>query len=84
MTVQRTEALGSETYLTVTLDDVSNGETTGDTTENHQLLVRLDGTKEKVPQVGDKLTLGMRVEHVHLFDPETDVALGSTCFAKGI
>ncbi|MEM6252707.1 MAG: ABC transporter ATP-binding protein [Cyanobacteria bacterium P01_D01_bin.156] len=72
VTVQRTEALGSETYLTVSLDDVPQEETTAGT--NH-LLARLNGTEENVPQLGDKLTLGIRVEHVHLFDPETDAAL---------
>ena len=65
VTVQRTEALGSETYLTVSLDH------TAADTEATELLVRLDGTDTEVPCVGDKLTLGIRVEHIHLFDPET-------------
>ena len=60
--VQRVEALGSETYLSVSM------ETTPD--ENH-LLVRLDGLAETIPRPGDRLTLGIQVDYIHLFDPET-------------
>lgn len=67
VTVQRAEALGSETYLTVELDDIS---------AENVLLVRLDGIEAQIPRPGDKLTLGIRVEHVHLFDPETGETIG--------
>ena len=67
--VQRVEALGSETYLSVSM------ETTPD--ENH-LLVRLDGLAETIPRPGDRLTLGIQVDHVHLFDPETGESVAKT------
>ena len=72
VTVQRAEALGSETYLTVDLENsvVVSGKTL--VPEETTLLVRLDGMEDKVPRPGDELTLGICVEHIHLFDPETE------------
>lgn len=74
-TVQRAEALGSETYLTVELDDVVDDGSSADTSDEKTLLIRLDGIEEKVPRPGEKLTLGMRVEHIHLFEPDTGEAI---------
>ncbi|MEM8611727.1 MAG: ABC transporter ATP-binding protein [Cyanobacteria bacterium P01_H01_bin.105] len=74
VTVQRAEALGSETYLTVALDDALSGKSSAASDEK-TLLMRLDGIEEQIPRPGDKLTLGIRVEHVHLFDLETGEAL---------
>ncbi len=64
-TVTHIEALGSETYLTVALD--------GD--DEKTLLMRLEGTEDQLPHLGDPLTLGIRVDHIHLFDPDTGEAL---------
>ncbi|NEQ52245.1 MAG: ATP-binding cassette domain-containing protein, partial [Leptolyngbya sp. SIO3F4] len=71
VTVRRIEALGSETYLTVTLDSFTMVEASDETT----LLVRLDGIDNQLPRLGENLTLGIRVEHLHLFDPETEEAI---------
>ena len=80
VTVQRTEALGSETYLTVELDSL----TTAKAADENILLVRLDGTDEQVPRLGDNLTLGIRVEHIHLFDPETGEAIVKQPLTLGV
>jgi multiple sugar transport system ATP-binding protein len=81
VTVQRAEALGSETYLTVSLDETISDQTVNDQTAREEspvtlpdsktMLVRLNGTEEKPFRPGDQLTLGIRVEHIHLFAPET-------------
>ena len=76
VTVQRAEALGSETYLTVDLalgsEDLSPSP---EATPHSPLLVRVDGMEEQIPRLGDKLTLGICVDHIHLFDPDTDTSL---------
>ncbi|MGD1950914.1 MAG: ABC transporter ATP-binding protein [Leptolyngbyaceae cyanobacterium] len=65
VTVQRVEALGSETYLSVDLDE------SAELADEKTLLVRLDGTEESIPKPGDRLTIGLHVEHIHLFDADT-------------
>ncbi|ESA32576.1 carbohydrate abc transporter atp-binding cut1 family [Leptolyngbya sp. Heron Island J] len=68
VTVQRVEALGSETYLTVGLNAPSSPAGLSD---DPMLLVRLDGMIDNPPRPDDQLTLGIRVEHIHLFDSDT-------------
>ena len=80
-TVQRVEALGSETYLSVGLEISDSSASSGDDT---MLLVRLDGMVDNPPRPGDQLSLGMRVEHIHLFDLETDETIAKTPGALGV
>lgn len=58
--VQRVEALGSETYLTVSLADES-------------LRIRLD--VESIPQPGDQIYLALMSEKIHLFDATSGEAI---------
>ena len=75
VTVIRAEALGSETYLTVALADAVGADASEGGPDEKTLLMRLDGVEENVPRPGNQLTIGMRVEHIHLFDPETGDAI---------
>ncbi|NEP18641.1 MAG: ATP-binding cassette domain-containing protein [Leptolyngbya sp. SIO4C1] len=60
VTVERVEALGSETYLAVALGD-------------EQLQVRLEA--EQIPQLGQTIALSLLPDHIHLFEPETGAAI---------
>lgn len=59
--VDLVEALGNDTYLSVTLP------------EAHTLQVRTP--PDQRVQIGERLWLSIAVESIHLFDPETGVAL---------
>jgi multiple sugar transport system ATP-binding protein len=59
--VQRVEALGSETYLTVKLNQAES------------LQIRLDG--EPIPEIGDHIYLALLSEKIHLFDITTGEAI---------
>ncbi len=61
VTVARVEALGSETYLTVMLKDIS-------------LQVRI--SPDRPVYLGEELWLAIAPEHIHLFDGETGNSLG--------
>ncbi|MEM9907846.1 MAG: ATP-binding cassette domain-containing protein [Cyanobacteria bacterium P01_D01_bin.44] len=58
--VQRVEALGSETYLSVSLED-------------SHLQIRLD--VDIIPKPGDRLDLAIVPEHIHVFEADTGVAI---------
>jgi multiple sugar transport system ATP-binding protein len=60
VTIQRIEALGSETYLAVSLEDTA-------------LQVRLEAEQTFHP--GERLDLALQPERIHLFDPTTDIAV---------
>jgi multiple sugar transport system ATP-binding protein len=60
VTIQRIEALGSETYLTLSL-------------EGAPLQVRLES--DQPFQIGDRLDLALQPERIHLFDAHTEAAI---------
>lgn len=61
--IDRIESLGSDTYLTVHLIDTSES-----------LQVRVDPEKQFV--LGQMIHLSLRLEQLHLFDSQTDRAIG--------
>ncbi|MBE9226409.1 ABC transporter ATP-binding protein [Phormidium sp. LEGE 05292] len=63
--VDLVEALGNETYLSVHL--------LGETNQNFTLQVRV--TPEKQVSIGNKISLELESKKIHLFDPETNLAI---------
>ncbi|MFB2834830.1 ABC transporter ATP-binding protein [Floridanema evergladense] len=63
--VDLVEALGNETYLSVHLLDETNA--------NFTLQVRVP--PEKQVSIGDKISLALESKKIHLFDPETNLAI---------
>jgi multiple sugar transport system ATP-binding protein len=59
--VELVEALGNDTYLTVTLDETSS------------LQVRT--SPDHLVKIGDRIWLSMGADKLHLFDPQTGVAI---------
>jgi multiple sugar transport system ATP-binding protein len=59
--VELVEALGNDTYLSASLPEVSN------------LQVRIP--PDQIVQIGDRLWLSIAVDKIHLFDPQTGMAI---------
>jgi multiple sugar transport system ATP-binding protein len=59
--VELVEALGNDTYLTVSLDEAS--------------LLQVRTAPDQLVQMGDQLWLSMVVDKIHLFDPQTGLAV---------
>jgi multiple sugar transport system ATP-binding protein len=68
-TVERVEALGSETYLCVQLLDPDNGQELG-----ISLQARI--TPDQPVAVGDVIWLAIAPDKIHLFQPDTEVSIG--------
>ncbi|MGC1395233.1 MAG: TOBE domain-containing protein, partial [Coleofasciculaceae cyanobacterium] len=61
--VELVEALGNDTYLSASL------------TETSILQVRIP--PEQIVKIGDRLWLSIAVDKIHLFDPQTGIAIHS-------
>jgi multiple sugar transport system ATP-binding protein len=67
VTVERVEALGSETYLSVRLGH-------GPVSDRLTLQARIE--PDRSVAIGEELWLAIAVDKIHLFDPETETAIG--------
>jgi multiple sugar transport system ATP-binding protein len=68
--VERVEALGSETYLTVQIAEAASG--------SLPLQVRVEPDRTPIP--GETLWLSLAPDKIHLFDPETGEAITQEAF----
>ena len=69
--VEHIEALGSETYLTVSLAESSNLESTH--SKRGVLQVRIE--PDRSVSLGETLWLSIAIDKIHLFDPESTVRI---------
>ncbi len=81
--VQRVEALGSETYLSVVFKtanfkDIESTTTRSTTGETVCLQARID--PDHPVQMNEEIWLAMAVDKLHLFDPETGTAIANPMF----
>jgi multiple sugar transport system ATP-binding protein len=72
--VERVEALGSETYVTASLIDAENSETSP--------LIQVRTEPDRAISIGETLWLSVSPEKIHLFDIETGEAIASPLWGR--